>query len=194
MDKLKIIVNRNTYLRPVTLEDAEEVFLLTDANRKHIGAFLPWVDDTKTVGDTRAFIASTSCDSVYNGVFALVICFQDKIVGMVDFHAGSIKNKTLEIGYWLGKEFAGQGIMTKACAGLIEYAFKNTDANRIVICCDTANFKSQAIPQRLGFIKEGIERQANVVRDRFVDINRNSMLRQEWINQRIADRLLEKIV
>jgi len=194
MDKLKIIVNRNIYLRPVTLEDAEEVFLLSNANRKHIGTFLPWVDDTKTVGDTRAFIASTSCDSVYNGVFALVICFQEKIVGMVDFHGGSIKNKTLEIGYWLSKEFKGQGIMTKACAGLIEYAFKNTDANRIVICCDTSNFKSQAIPQRLGFVKEGIEREANMVRDRFVDINRNSMLRQEWINQRIADRLLEKSV
>lgn len=177
---MKIIINPQFHLREVTLEDAEELFLLTEDNREHLRAFLPWVDATQNVGDTRAFIASTSCDSVYSGKFALALIWEQKIVGMIDFHNGDHKNKSLEIGYWLSKSYNGKGLMTLACKSLIDYAFRETDANRIIVRCAVNNPKSQAIPNRLGLIQEGIEREANWINGLFVNLYRNSVLRSEW--------------
>lgn len=45
----------------------------------------------------------------------------------------------------------------------MDYGFKNVDLNRIEIRASVDNSKSQAIPEKLKFIKEGVLRQAEFV-------------------------------
>ena len=47
-------------LRLVEEQHAQEIFNLTDANRQHLRKWLPWVDQTRSVTDTSAFVASCS--------------------------------------------------------------------------------------------------------------------------------------
>jgi ribosomal-protein-serine acetyltransferase len=54
------------------------------------------------------------------------------------------------------------------------------DINRVEIKCGTGNLKSMFIPQKLGFIKEGVIRQAAFVNDRFIDLALFSMLKTDW--------------
>ncbi len=84
------------------------------------------------------------------------------------------------IGYWLGGEYEGKGIMTRACTALIDYGFGELGLNRIVIRASTENTRSQAVPLRLGFTREGVERQAEWLNDHFIDMIVYSMLRSEW--------------
>ena len=55
------------------------------------------------------------------------------------------------IGYWLGEQFQGKGIMTAACRVLVNYAFNEFKLHRVEIKCATGNTKSCAIPERLLF-------------------------------------------
>jgi ribosomal-protein-serine acetyltransferase len=70
--------------------------------------------------------------------------------------------------------------MTKGCQALISYAFNDLELNRIEIRCATGNRKSCAIPERLGFVKEGVVRQAEWLYDHFVDHIIYGMLASEW--------------
>jgi ribosomal-protein-serine acetyltransferase len=63
---------------------------------------------------------------------------------------------------------------------LLAYLFGELDLHRVVIQCGTENHRSCAIPQRLGFTKEGVLRQAQWVSGRWIDLNVWSLLRSEW--------------
>ncbi len=175
----KILVNSDVHLSPLSMDLAEDLYRLSDRNRDHLSKWLPWVKNTRSVEDTRAFIGTTGYDSIYERTFAFGIFSKGKLVGIADF-TGSPSNKTLEIGYWLSEDITGQGIMTNVCKSMIHFAFENSDANRIVIKCATGNFKSQQIPNRLGFLREGVEREGLLIDGKFHDLNINSLLRSDW--------------
>lgn len=63
-----------------------------------------------------------------------------------------------EIGYWIDTRHSGNGFMTEAVEGICGFAFRELKARRVEIRVDALNVKSRAIPERLGFILEGILR------------------------------------
>jgi len=186
-----ISVEQHLILRKPTEDDAEAIFSMVDKNREHLKDF-PWVEETLVPEDSNTFIKSINHTSLFGNRYSLVIEHDQQHVGMIGFHKGSEKNKMLEIGYWISKDYMGKGIITKSCAALINYAFTSTDVNRIVLRCSTTNFKSQAVAERLGFIREGVERQASNINGKFLDLNRNSILRQEWESQRKVAGVLKQ--
>jgi ribosomal-protein-serine acetyltransferase len=71
-------------------------------------------------------------------------------------------HRRAEIGYWLGREFQGHGMVTDACRAVTRHALVELGLNRVEIRCATGNAKSKAIPLRLGFTLEGVLRQAEL--------------------------------
>ncbi len=167
-------------LRLLGEHHAETVFSLVDANRERLREWLAWVDSTRTVDDTRIFIKFTLKKYADNNGFATGIWYRGQLAGIIDYHSWDFGNRGTEIGYWLAEEFTGKGIMTKAVKTFVDYAINTIDLNRIVIRCGTGNAKSCAIPLRLGFTHEGVQRQSEWLYDHFVDLNVFSMLAEEW--------------
>lgn len=77
-------------------------------------------------------------------------------IGSSGFHNINFKVPRFEIGYWLDSRYTGKGYMTEAVDALTSFAFQELNANRVEIRCDPLNVKSKAIPERLGFILEGV--------------------------------------
>lgn len=159
---------------------ADQLFDLTDRNRAHLREWLPWVDATKTVADTKAYMKDSLEKFAANDGFNAGIWYKGQLVGGVGFHFFDWPDRKTEIGYWLGQDFNGKGIMTRTCRTLVNYAFKELNLNRVIILCATDNWKSRAIPERLGFTQEGTARQAEWLYDHFVDLVTYSMLASEW--------------
>ncbi len=63
-----------------------------------------------------------------------------------------------QVGYWIGPEFARQGLMTEALAGLVDHAFTVLDLSRIEAACLAENAASRALLERTGFTYEGVAR------------------------------------
>lgn len=159
---------------------AEEVFRLADRDRAHLRQWLPWVDGTLTADDTREFIRHSLEQYARGESLVAGIWHDGRLAGVVSLIEISPVNRSAMMGYWLGAEFRGKGIMTRACEALIDYGFDELSLNRIVIRASTENVRSQAVPGRLGFTREGVQRQAEWLNDHFIDMVVYSLLRSEW--------------
>ena len=177
---MKIFVDHTLSLRTVTVEDTEAVFALTDASRNTLREWLPWLDMTTEVPHTRAFIESNIAGYEERKCLSTVVLFHGKIVGIAGFNNINHANETVYIGYWLSKDAEGHGIMTKVVHALCQYAFEELQFNKVEIRAAVGNTKSRAIPERLGFVKEGTIRSAEWLYDHFVDHGVYGMLANEW--------------
>jgi ribosomal-protein-serine acetyltransferase len=173
-------VNDETVLKILETRYAEELFSLIDKNRAYLREWLPWVDGTKSSEHTKLFIESTLKQfSTDNGLHCGIF-YKNEIAGCIGLHYVDRANKRTSIGYWLGAEFQGNGIMTSACRDLVHYAFKDLKLNRVEIRAGEHNLKSRAIPMRLGFVQEGIVRQPELLYDHFIDTVIYGALASEW--------------
>lgn len=160
---------------------AQALFDLTDRNRDFIRVWLPWVDFTKSPEDSKGFIKITRKQFADNDGFQTGIFYKGELAGMIGYHYFDWPTRRTEIGYWLGQEYNGHGIMTRATRKLSEYAFGELGLNRVEIRCASGNLKSRAIPERLGFTNEGTLRQVGFVQDNTLsDMVIYGMLAAEW--------------
>ncbi len=180
---MQININQELSLRTVALEDANAVFALTDASRTYLREWLPWLDFTKEVADTTAYIEGCIKGHEANSSLSLVIIFRDEIVGIAGFNTINHSNKVAAIGYWLSEGAQGHGIMSKTVEALLQYAFAELQLNKVEIRAAVGNSKSRAIPERLGFINEGTIRAAEWLYDHYVDHVVYGMLASEWKQQ-----------
>jgi len=78
-------------------------------------------------------------------------------------------NNIGHLGYWLGQEYNGMGLMTQSVRDVIKVGREYYHLNRIDIRCAVENNRSRHIPERLGFQQEGIIRQAEKLTHGYVD-------------------------
>ncbi|WP_430789675.1 GNAT family N-acetyltransferase [Virgibacillus flavescens] len=175
-------IDHDLTIEQMKLDDAEELFKLTDASRTHLREWLPWVDGTTTVDDTLGFIQHTVRGFEEKRSLTLAIRFKGNIVGTAGFNNLDWSNKVAYIGYWLGQNYQGYGIMTRVARTLTDYALTDLDMNRVDIRAAYENKKSRSIPERLGFVEEGQLRQAEWLYDHYVDHVVYGMLASEWSN------------
>ncbi|KHN51914.1 GNAT family N-acetyltransferase [Pectobacterium fontis] len=147
--------------------DADALFALIQQEKTRLRRTLPWPDSVKTVDDTRetirsnreAFFAKTS--AVY------VIHWDDALAGIVSFN--TIQNKEGVIGYWIAEAFEGKGIISLAVSTLIAaYTYAHL-VERCVIRASTANTRSNAVAQRLGFRFHHTKKDAEKIGEQWFD-------------------------
>lgn len=161
----EITTDSNLTLRILQPGDAPQLFRLTDTNREHLGKWLPWVPFVNVEADSLSFIETGLADLESSKSFHYGVWLGDQLAGVIGAHTWKPDEAFLEIGYWLGKDFEGRGVMTQACRALISALFSSNIVRTVQICCDPANQRSAAIPKKLGFkltervnkLEEGVE-------------------------------------
>lgn len=176
----KLIIDDRQFLESLTLSHVELIFNAINQNRKFLRKWLPFVDFTQKVLDTERFVRSilekpsSKRDEVY------VIWYKHEFAGLIGFKDADRINDKIEIGYWLIEKMTGKGIATEAVHKMVNLAFRNMDMNRVQIRCGVGNDKSSAIPRRLGFTLEGIERAGERHNHHYIDLEVFSLLKSEW--------------
>jgi ribosomal-protein-serine acetyltransferase len=177
------MVDSDTTLRSVEITDADALFLVVDGHRSYLRAWLPWVDQTRSANDTRAFIEK-SIENEKNGTgIAAIIERRGEVCGVVGLDSIDVKNRSSDIGYWLREDLQGLGLATRAVACLADYAFTELGLNRLGILAAPENRRSRAVADRLGFREEGILREAERHGDRSTDLVSYTLLRREHENR-----------
>jgi ribosomal-protein-serine acetyltransferase len=164
-------LSENTELRLLEERHAQELTDLTERNREYLRAWLPWVDSSRTVEDRKKFIRDSLTQFAQNKGFVAGIWHEGRLAGVIGYDAIDWENRATEVGYWLGEEYQGKGL---------DHALGELGLNRVIITCAVENKKSCAIPERLGFRREGVVRQAEWLYDHFVDHVVYAVLASEW--------------
>lgn len=173
-------IDEELELRPVDERYAEELTALVRRDIAHLKPWMPWATERYSVEDAREFIRRQIRQYAEDQGFATLVFFRGRVAGSIGYNLIDWSNRKTDIGYWLGSEFLGRGIMTRACRALVEHAFRELRLNRVEIYCAVENRRSRLIPERLGFTEEGTHRQAEWVHDHFKDLVSYSMLAREW--------------
>ena len=173
-------IDKNISLKLFEINEAKEMLSLVNKNRSYLKKWLGWVDSTKDINDTEAFIEDSRKQFASNNGFQVGIWFDQKLIGVIGFVDIDWEDKKAEIGYWLDSDYQGKGIITRSCEDLINYAFNSLMLNRIEIYCAEKNTKSQAVPKRLGFTKEGVIREAQCLYGNFVNLEIYGLLSKDW--------------
>src|SRR5437867_12277708 len=111
---LCIKIDEDTVLRIYEERHAQAVAELVDQNRAYLRQWLPWIADSRTVEDSRAFIRSPLHQFAHNDGFETRIWYRDTLAGGIGYHQIDWANGKVEIGYWPGESSQGHGLMTKS--------------------------------------------------------------------------------
>lgn len=175
-----IRVDDEISLEPPKFQFAEAIFLLVEKNRAYLQRWLPWVEFSKSLSNTEDFFIRAQDGNKNGSQLVNIILYRGIVAGVISFNKIEIFEKRAEIGYWIGAEHQGKGIVTKCCRALTEYGFQKLDINRITILMAEENKKSKAIPERLGYKYEGTLREYAFVKDQFLNMRLYSFLKREW--------------
>jgi ribosomal-protein-serine acetyltransferase len=179
VSRLPADLGHGTVLRRLVMDDLEELWAVIQRERDRLGEWMMFValNPTMTIEDEREWLESVSsnegtlegCGLFVDGRFVGGVGLMPERWGI----AG-------EIGYWIDSEHEARGLVTRAVRVLIDVGFEELGLNRIAIRAGVDNPRSRAIPERLGFAREGIERGGGRGTCGYYDLVVYSMLRDEW--------------
>lgn len=173
----------------VLLEEhhAHELHALTDANHARLREWLPWLDGALSPDDSRAFIRASLERFARGNGFDAGIRWRGRLVGTVGFHEVNRRDLATSLGYWIGAEAEGRGLVTDAARALLDVAFREWGLHRVEVRCAEGNARSRAVPERLGFAREGVIRDGERLYGRFVSLVVYGLLSHEWEGGKVRD-------
>ncbi|HXF36734.1 MAG TPA: GNAT family protein [Actinomycetota bacterium] len=171
---VRFALGAGALVRPFEPEDAEELFAVVDGERARLEAWLGWVGLVRDAEDERAWIEGTRDPLERLGIFV-----DGRVGGGIGMHRDPF-GVWGEIGYWVASAFEGRGLVTAATRALIDHAFRELGLHRIEIQAAPGNARSRAIPERLGFRREGVRREAGRSPGGYVDLVVYGLLEDEW--------------
>jgi ribosomal-protein-serine acetyltransferase len=181
---MKLLIDSTLAVEPIGQKHHGQLMELVNTNRLYLREWLNWLDYMKTSEEFQRFVEGAEQRTNEGLEYSGVIVQNDRVIGRMGLYHIDKMNRIAAIGYWVSEETQGKGIITKACEAIIQYGFETLSLNRIEIKCGTGNSKSIAVPKRLGFQREGIIRQGELLNGRFIDLYLYSMLKDEWLEIR----------
>jgi ribosomal-protein-serine acetyltransferase len=177
--KPSIPISETARLRLLRERDAGELHALIEANRGRLRRWLPWAA-RQTIEETLAFLRRAEAQVAANDGFQAALEVKGTIAGVIGFSGVDWEHGNTSLGYWIGAENEGEGLMTESVRALVDHAIQVWGLNRVEIRAAVDNGRSRAIPERLGFREEGTLREAQLVDGRFLDNVVYSMLAADW--------------
>ncbi len=80
-------------------------------------------------------------------------------------------------------ESVGKGIGTEATWMVTDYAFRALNANRVWLGCHEENVAAWKTYEKVGYVLEGVLREAMYCYGKFADTRQYAMLRRDWLGE-----------
>ncbi|MDZ5723608.1 GNAT family protein [Acetobacterium sp. K1/6] len=173
---MKSIITKNLVLRPLTLDDTNDVF--DYSKNKNVGPRAGWkphetIEETEVIMET-IFVGQ---ENIWG------IEYNKRIIGSIglieDPHRQNDQARML--GYALSEDYWGQGIMTEAAKAVLIYGFDTLGLDLISAVHYPFNLGSQRVIEKCGFLYEGTIRQAEkIYTGEIRDVKAYSITREEF--------------
>ena len=140
-----IVETERLLLRPVTLDDAEEMFEYA-SDRENTRYTFP---TNQSLEETKNNIAQFYLANPL-GRWGIELKSNGEFIGTIDLHKIDPVLKKAAIGYIINKKYWNQGLTTEANRAVIELAFEKIGMNKLVALYDKDNPASGKVMEKSG--------------------------------------------
>lgn len=159
-----------------TVEEEDLPFLRDTINDPEVRYHLTGGQPFNLAQEREWFERQAADDSTLN----LLICADGDPVGTVGLEPRDPEDGSTEIGLFLAPEHWRQGYGTEASELVVDCAFRECRAHRVVARVLDGNDASRRIWEKLGFRHEAVHREATFRGGEYVDVHRYAVLEGEW--------------
>lgn len=147
-------------IRPVVLEDADELAALYRANREHLVPFIEIRDEAFfTAKGQRERIARATDAAVVGDSWRFAILDGDALagtIGVTNVIRGPVQGA--KVGYWVAHGRDGKGLASRAVGEVVRFAFETAGLHRLEAWTLVDNLASQRVLEKNGFTRFGMAR------------------------------------
>lgn len=128
-------------LSSVSVDNAEVMFNLIEANRERLSPYLSWINSINHVRDQIEFYTKAQVQWANMQAFHFLINYNNQAAGAISVHTLDWQNLECELGYWIAKEFEGHGVVSEAIS-LIEAELKQNNLKKVKLRIHRYNVRS----------------------------------------------------
>jgi ribosomal-protein-serine acetyltransferase len=143
--------------------------------------WLPWARPNHTRQDTRLYLRGARLARSKRRAFEFLVedIQSGAVLGITSLHRIDWARRCAGLGYWIRRSAWGKGAATEATDAVIEYAFHDLALNRLEVHVAPENLASLRVAEKLGFQREGIAREAELINGQYSDHVQYSLLRSD---------------
>ncbi|MHC5225945.1 GNAT family N-acetyltransferase [Ignatzschineria sp. LJL83] len=161
--KNRILETERLILRPITLDDSEDLFEYASDPENTIHTF----PTHQSIEETQWIIANLFMTSPL-GNFAIILKENNKMIGTCDLRVNE-SEKSAELAYAINKKYWGNGYAPEAATRLLDLAFNDLKIERLWAKFSSENPASGRVMEKIGMEKEGTLRHTKNLCSDFVD-------------------------
>ncbi len=164
---MTVIKTNRFILRP--FQKGDEQSLVKNINNKKIYEATLRIPYPYKLKDANKFISKCLKETLKNKPKSLTFAIEinQQVCGGISFD--HIEKHQAELGYWLGENYWGKGVITEAAKLLTEFGFKKLGLARIYAYVYPSNKASMRVLQKNGFTREGFLRKNVIKKGRLLD-------------------------
>jgi ribosomal-protein-serine acetyltransferase len=175
--ELKLTDGRIT-IRPCRPSDADAVFAAVRESVAELSKWAPWCPPDYSMSHCKPWLESRA-DAWSQGKeydFVILDAADSVLLGGCALNDINRTHNFANLGYWVRTSSTGQGVATAAACLVARFGFRELGFTRIEIVAAVGNQASQRVAEKAGAMREGIERNRHVVRDKTYDAVMYSLL------------------
>lgn len=148
-------------IRPLETNDLAPYFDLVERNRSRLEAFFTGTaSQTKTVADTQRFLADMTQRAAARTYFPFVVVdtVTDQFVGFLDLKNIDWSVPKAEMGCYIDRDLASQGLGTQAFRVFCAFCFETYRFRKLFLRTHETNAAAKRLAESSGFEREGVLR------------------------------------
>jgi RimJ/RimL family protein N-acetyltransferase len=159
------------------MDDVPELYQSVRESIEDLRPWMPWCHSGYGISETEDWVEKQIVAFEARAEFHFAITLESQIVGVCGLNGISRVNQMANLGYWVRSSSCRRGIATQATRLLAEWAFRNTDLNRLEILVAIRNHPSLRVAAKAGAVWEGVLRGRLRLRDEQLDAVMFSIVR-----------------
>ena len=181
---LVLVESERVFCRLPREEEAATMLEYYERNQAH---FAPWdperPEEFYTESFWLAYIKRARSEFRSEKTLRFCIFLKDgrELIGhanFVNFERGPFQN--CRVGYSIGKDHEGKGLMNESLQICINYIFETLDFHRVEANCVPDNPRSRTLLKRLGFSEHGIAKNYLKINGKWRDHVLTSVTKEDW--------------
>ena len=177
-----LLKNDRILLRLPRKTDAAACVAAIEESRKELIRFTVGPPLIKSLRDEEAFIERCiqRRKKKTDYLFGIFDAKDKSYLGNIGLHCVSPFNRSSEIGYWIRTGRSGFGLATASAALVVRFGFEELKLHKIVLRAIVDNLASIRVAEKIGFVREGIQRHELRLERGWVDLQCFSLIEFEY--------------